>query len=96
MDYLKKCFRKSPKVVGRKIDDEVVIVPTSADLAAQDSIFNLDPAGSAIWQMIDGFKSGEEIRQEMVKTMDVDADTAGKDLVEFLEDLVSCGAIEEA
>jgi hypothetical protein len=95
MEYLKKRFRKSPNVVGRKIDDEVVIVPISADLAAQDSIFNLDPAGSVIWQMIDGRKTGEDIRDAMVRTMDVSTDVAGRDLAEFLQDLRTAGAIEE-
>lgn len=96
MKFLQKRFRKSAKVVGRFIDDEVVIVPVSADLAAQDCIFNLDPSGSVIWQMIDGRKTGEEIRDAMVATMDVSADVAQKDLDEFLQDLLTAGAIEEA
>lgn len=96
MEFLQKRFKKSQKVVGRLIDDEVVIVPISADLTAQDCIFNLDPSGSSIWQMIDGKKTGSEIRDAMVKTMDVSADVAGRDLEEFLQDLLAAGAIEEA
>lgn len=95
MEFLQKRFRKSQKVVGRLIDDEVVIVPVSADLAAKDCIYNLDPAGSAIWQMLDGRKTGEDIRDEMVRTMDVSADVAGRDLADFLQDLRTAGAIEE-
>lgn len=96
MEYLKKRFRKSSKVVGRKIDDEVVIVPISADLAAQDCIFNLDPSGSFIWHMIDGRRSGEDIRDTIVATMDVSGEIAGKDLIEFLKDLETVGVIEAA
>lgn len=96
MEFLQKRFSRSKKVVGRMIDDEVVIVPVSADLAAQDYIYNLDPAGSAIWQMIDGRKTVKDIRDAMVRTMEVPVDVAASDLAEFLEDLKAAGAIEEA
>ncbi len=96
MAFLEKRFRISKKVVGRLINDEVVIVPVSADLAAKDYIYNLDPAGSAIWQMIDGRKTGYEIRDAMVKTMDVSSEVAERDLDEFLQDLLAAEAIEEA
>lgn len=96
MGNLVKHFRKSQKVVGRMIDDEIVIVPVSADLAAQDYIYNLDPAGSVIWQMIDGRRTGYEIRDAIVRTMDVSPEVAERDLDEFLQDLLTVGAIEEA
>lgn len=95
MEYADKCFKKSQNVVDRLIGDEVVIVPVRSELAAQGTIYNLDPVGAEIWQRIDGRSSVREIREHLVKTMDVSPEQAEKDLIEFLKDLESVGAIEE-
>jgi 3-deoxy-D-manno-octulosonate 8-phosphate phosphatase KdsC-like HAD superfamily phosphatase len=95
MEYLGKSFRHSPKVVGRFIDDEVIIVPIGGDLAKQDSIYNLESVAAHIWRMLDGKTSVKQIRDYMVKTMEVSSEQAESDLIEFLEELKSIGAIEE-
>jgi hypothetical protein len=95
MEYVDKCFKKSRNVVDRLIGDEVVIVPVRSELSVQGTIYNLDPVGAQIWQKIDGTSSVREIREHLVNTMDVSRDQAEKDLIEFLKDLESIGAIEE-
>ena len=95
MEYRKRRFKKSPEVVGRIIGDEAIIVPVNSNLAHQDSIYNLDPAGAKIWQMLDGRNSVAEIIGQMVKDTVVSAKQAEQDLEEFLKDLEDIGAIEE-
>ncbi len=84
MEYIDKYFKKSGNVVDRLIGDEVVIVPVRSDLSVQGTIYNLDPVGALIWQKIDGTSSVREIREHIVKTMDVSREQAEKDLIEFL------------
>jgi hypothetical protein len=96
MEYMEKCFKKSQNIVDRLIDDEIIIVPVSSKLSSQGTIYNLDPVGAKIWQWIDGKNTVAKIKQYIVETMDVSCEQAEKDLIEFLKDLESVGAIEEA
>jgi dihydrofolate reductase len=95
MEYLKKCFKKSTKLVDRLIDDEVVIVPVSSKTLQQDCIYNLDVMGSRIWQLIDGKKTVAKIRDCIVEATDAPLKQAENDLIEFVKDLENIGAIEE-
>ena len=95
MGYMEKCFRKSSAIVDRVIDDEVILVPVSSKLSSQGSIYNLDIVGARIWQWIDGKNTVAHIKQRMVETMDVSSQRAEIDLMAFLKDLESVGAIEE-
>ncbi len=96
MDLTGKCFKKSSDIVDRLIDDEVVIVPVGGELSPQGTIYNLDAVGARIWGLLDGKKSVADIRDHLTETMEVSRERAEKDLLEFLKDLQSVGAIEEA
>lgn len=96
MDYKRKRFKKSSQVVERLIDEEVIIVPVNSNLSRQDSIYNLDASGAKIWQMLNGKNTVAKIIDYMVENMDVAAQQAERDLVEFLNDLESIEAVEES
>ena len=95
MDYAEKRFRKTKKIVDRLICDEVVIVPVGTELSKQGVIYNLDPVGAKIWQYLDKENSVTRIKDFMVETMDVSPEVAERDLIDFVKDLESAGAIEE-
>jgi hypothetical protein len=95
MDCTMRCFKKSAKIVDRLIDDEIVIVPVSPELSRQGNIYNLEPVGAKIWQMINGRNTVEQIRDHIIAAMDVSPEQAEKDLIAFLKDLEDIGAIEE-
>ena len=95
MFELTKRFQPSPDIVGRFIDDEVVIVPIRGDITKQNSIFSLEHTAAKIWPMLVEKKPVGDILDFMAKSMNVSLDEARRDLEEFLGDLLSVGAIEE-
>lgn len=95
MSHLTKRFKKSSNIVDRLIDDEVIIIPINSKLSSQSYVYNLDPAGAKIWQLIDGKNTVANIREHMTETTDVTCEQAEGDLIEFLKDLESAGVIEE-
>ena len=96
MSLLQKRFSHSPNVVGRLIEGEVIIVPVSGDISRQNSIFSLEDTAAQIWTMMDGKKSVGDILDCIVATKEVAPEQAQADLVEFLDELVGLGAIEES
>jgi hypothetical protein len=87
---------RAERVAWRRIDDEVVLVPTGSEAGQVGSIYTLDEVGARIWGLIDGARTAGEIRDELTEEYEVDAETAGSDLLELLADLVAAGAVREA
>ncbi len=58
-------------------------------LSAEDSsVHSLDAVGTRIWELCDGEKTVSEIVDLVVSEFEVDRETAEKDVVEFIEELM--------
>lgn len=94
MNYLEKCFDKSPNIVSRKIADEVILVPIRQNVGDLESIYTLNEVGVFIWEFLDGKRKAKEIKEMIVEAFDVSPEEAEKDLIEFLLKLEKIGGIE--
>ncbi len=80
---LDKKVTRDENVAWRIIGDEAVL------LSAEDSsVHSLDAVGTRIWELCDGEKTVSEIIDQVVEEFEVDRDTAEKDVVEFIEELM--------
>ena len=87
-------YEKQPKIVARRIADEVILVPISREVGEIDSLYVLNDVGARIWDLIDG-RSFEEVRDAIVEEFDVNETTAGEDLTVLIEQLKEIGAIHQ-
>lgn len=89
MTRLKKRYRKSESVVARKVGGEFILVPIRQDAGELSSIYTLNEVAAHVWELIDGDRSVEEIRAEIVEAYDVESPEAEEDILRCLKQLES-------
>ena len=87
MNYLDRCYQKSPDIVSRKIADEYILVPIRHNVGDLESIYTLNEVAARIWELIDGKRNMGEIRDMIVEEFEVSPEEAEKDLSELLQKL---------
>jgi hypothetical protein len=87
--------KKSPAVVSRKIEDEVVLVPVRKKPEEVDSLFVMNDVGSRIWELIDGRRACAEIVNCILEEYDVSRSVAEEALATFLMQLQGIGVLDE-
>ena len=80
-------YGKSPRVVGRRIGDEYVLVPLAGRGADLDSILNLNRVAAFIWEQLDGARTGREFVAALVARFKVDEPEAEADYLDLLTKL---------
>ena len=91
---MKRVFKHNPDVVYRKIADEYILVPIHRNVGDMDDcIYTLNAMGAAIWEMINGKRSEEEIRDLITKDFEVEKIEAQNDLEKYIRKLQESGAI---
>lgn len=90
---LDEAFRRSDRIVGRRIAEEYILVPIVGRGAEVDSIFNLNRLGAFIWERLDGRATGRTIVQAIVDGFEVGPERAEKDYREFMAKLQSIQAV---
>jgi len=83
-------FVPSRSAAFRRIGDEVIIVDTLAG-----RMMSLNETGSAIWELL-GVRSLDEICHELTNRYEVDSEQALREVIVFLEVMLSRGLIETA
>jgi hypothetical protein len=79
------------KVVTRRIANETVIVPMTANVADLDSVYTLNEVGSFIWDLVDGHRSAQSIAEMVAAEFDVPPEQAARDVDELLTALEEKG-----
>ncbi len=79
----------STRVVFRRINDECLLIPLTDNIADMDSLYRLNETGVFIWEAIDGKRNIRDITAMMAEEFDVGPDEAEKDILEFLEQVMS-------
>ena len=95
-DYDNRTFQKTGDIVARKIVDETILVPVQGELASMRRVFSLTPVADFIWNSIDGTSTVKEIRADVVRSFQVDEETAKTDISELIEQLIEYRLIGEA
>lgn len=80
---------KSDTMIFRKIEDEYILVPMLASAAEVQHIFNLDPVGAAVWELIDGRRSVGEIVAALAGEFEAEPGVIEAEVVEFLNELAA-------
>lgn len=92
---LNRCYTKDSSIVSRKIADEFILVPIRQKAGDLDNIYTMNEVAARIWELIDGEKRNDEIRNAIVDEFEVEPEEAEKDLMEFLQKLENVGIIRE-
>jgi hypothetical protein len=95
MPSLSAVLQKNPSFVSRRIADEVILVPISHKVGEIDCLYALNEVGARIWDLIDGDRSLQELRDTIVAEFDVTEKGAEEDLLALIEQLKEVGAIQE-
>jgi len=94
LTQLDACYRKSPSIVSREIAGETILVPIRQNVGDLESIYTLNQTAAFAWALIDGQRSVQAIRDQIVAEFEVGAEEAERDLLELLAQLESFGAVE--
>src|SRR3989441_10325308 len=95
MASLSAVLHKDSSFVSRRIADEVILVPISHKVGEIDCLYALNEVGARIWELIDGDRSLQELRDAIVEEFEVSQTEAQEDLTVLLEQLKWIGAIQE-
>ena len=93
---LDEVWTRSPRMIGRKIGSEYVLVPLADRGADLDSILNLNRVAAFVWERLDGARSGAEVVDALVAAFEVDRERAEHDYLELVETLVEVDAVTRA
>ncbi|MBN2305569.1 MAG: PqqD family protein [Anaerolineae bacterium] len=89
--YLTRRFAKTPTFATQAVVDEIVLLQVHQDDA---SAYTLNPVGARIWNLIDGQRQVEQIRDMIVDDFEISPDVAETDLIAFMKQLEQAGAVE--
>jgi hypothetical protein len=93
MNPFDKVYKKSDSIVSRKIADEFLLVPIKQNVGDLESIYTLNEVATRVWELIDGKKRVEEIKDKIVEEFEVTPQEAEKDLASLFKQLLAVGAI---
>lgn len=96
MGTLDERFRQDPTIVSRDIAGEMVLVPIRQKAGDLESVYTLNTTASFVWERLNGERTLEEIKEELLERFEVDEDEAERDMVELVAQLESIGAIQAA
>lgn len=77
-------FNIKSKFVAREVGNELILVPLSGNVAQMSELFTLNETAKFIWENISVETTVEDIENLMTDTFDIDAETARKDIENFL------------
>lgn len=72
------------RLVEQQVEDKLVLVPLSADMANMTQMFELNKTAAWIWHHLVEVESIQELAQEMVQKFEVDSQTALHDIDAFI------------
>ena len=90
-----KVFKKDERIVTRGVAGETILVPIRGKLAELQRIFSLNPVAEYIWQELDGKRSVEEIRDDVLANFAVEKEQADREIDLFVKELLEAGLIKE-
>lgn len=95
MIELEGVFKKTDRVISRRIVDELILVPIRKSVADMESLYTLNEVGAKVYELIDGKRTVGQICAAILEEFEVSDEQARADVTEFIEKLVEIGSIEE-
>jgi hypothetical protein len=91
-------FVRSPNVVARRIAGELVLVPiasrTENPVKRTANFYVLNATAESLWDQMQAPADLPSLVGRLVRDYAVDADTATRDVEQFVAELSACGAID--
>ncbi len=79
----------SEGVVAREIEGEIIIVPLVSGIGnADDELFTLNETGKAIWQLLDGKRTLQDVSRELSAEFESPAGEIERDVLGLVEELL--------
>ncbi len=88
-----RVYKKNDQIVTREIAGEVILIPLFKSSDALNYIYTLNETAARFWSLVDGKKTLEEIKKEIVENYDVAEETVDKNVAELVTDLKSFEAL---
>lgn len=80
--------KPSNNVVAREIEGELIVVPLTAGMGdLEDELFTLNQTGRAIWGMLDGQRTVNDVVHELSNTYSASEGEIEKDVLGLVEEL---------
>ena len=89
-----KRYRKKEDLVTRNIGGETIIVPVEGHVGDLDAIYTLNEVGAAVWELIDGQSSLDQIVAAVCDRYEVTPEAARRDVIELIDSLEEAGLIQ--
>lgn len=80
-------FQIKSKFVTRKVDNELIIVPLSGNVAQMNELFTLNETGGFIWENTSENTTTDELQNAMIEAFVIDKETAKRDIETFLKQM---------
>lgn len=79
----------SDDVVAREIEGEIIIVPLASGIGdADDELYTLNETGKAIWQLLDGKRTLQDVSRELSAEFEFPAGEIERDVLGLVEELL--------
>jgi len=89
-------YVSSEDVVARVIEDELIIVPLAAGVGGEeDELFTLNESGRAIWALLDGHITLQQIVQTLAEEYEAPVGDIERDVCGLMGELVGRGMVVE-
>jgi hypothetical protein len=89
-------YRKSSKVVERKIRGEHLLVPLMGTADQLDSLYTLNATAGFVWEFAGQGLSVPDIARRLSESFNIDFETALQDTTRIIAELVVIHALEPA
>lgn len=86
---IQKLYNIKSKFVGRKVGNELILVPLSGNVAQMSELFTLNETAKFIWESITPETTVKDLEVLITDTFDIDAETAHNDVNKFLQRIES-------
>lgn len=86
-------MKKIAEFEKRVISDEIILVPTSKTAEGFVGLITLSEVAAFIWDHLEEVQSFEELLKLIMENYETDQQTAVKDTIEFLNQLLRVGII---
>ena len=94
---LKTYYKTSDKVVTRKIEENLIIVPLNEGIGDLDAeMFSLNITGTAVWEKLDGTKSLDTVIAETAQEYHISYGKIKDDVIEIVNQLLNIGFLVES
>jgi len=89
----KAILRKNPDMVTRVIDDEAILMPVFKSSKDMRCIYTLNKVANRVWELIDGKRTLDAIKNTILKEFDTTPAEVDKRLAKLIKDLREAKAI---